>query len=87
MDHKNSIEWVRKRTEEYRSTRNGIGEVVEDLDEVGKLGSGFGSMDELEEVDIGRSGVTSPTYVNANLTPEQKAEVCDMLREFADYFA
>jgi hypothetical protein len=87
MDHKNSIEWVRKRTEEYRSTRNGIGEVVEDLDEVGKLGSGFGSMDELEEVDIGCSGVASPTYVNANLTSEQKAEVCDMLREFADYFA
>jgi hypothetical protein len=27
------------------------------------------------------------TYVNANLMPEQKAEVCDVLREFIDCFA
>jgi hypothetical protein len=27
--------------------------VVEDLDELGKLGRGFSSMDNLEEIDIG----------------------------------
>jgi hypothetical protein len=41
---------------------------VEDLDYVGKLGSRFVSMDELEEADIGDGSIRRPTYVNANLT-------------------
>jgi hypothetical protein len=31
---------------------NSIGEFVEDFDEVGKLGNGFESVDELEEMNI-----------------------------------
>jgi hypothetical protein len=33
----NNIRWLQKRTEEYRSLKNDIGEVVEDFDEIGKL--------------------------------------------------
>jgi hypothetical protein len=51
------------------------GELVEDFDEVGKLGSGFTSIDELEEVDIGDGITLWATYVNASLTSEQKSEV------------
>jgi hypothetical protein len=75
MNHEGSIEWLRKRTEEYRSTRSGMGEVVEDLDEMGKLGSRFLSLDELVEANIGQDGVTRPTYVNTNLA---RCAVCFM---------
>jgi hypothetical protein len=38
--------------------------VVEDLDELGKPGQGFSSMDNLEKVDIGDGVVAQPTYVS-----------------------
>jgi hypothetical protein len=60
------------RTTEYcSSTNNAIG-VVEDLDELGKLGRGFSSMDDLEEIDIGDGVVPRPTYVSAHLDVNQK---------------
>jgi hypothetical protein len=46
--------------------------VVEDLDELGKLGRGFSSMDDLEKVDIGDGVVPRPTYVSAHLNMSQK---------------
>jgi hypothetical protein len=46
--------------------------VVEDLDELGKLGQGFSSMDNLEKVDIGDGVVPRPTYVSARLNTDQK---------------
>jgi hypothetical protein len=48
-----SIEWLARQREEYCSTKNGMGGTVKDFDEVGKLGHGFVSVDELEEVGIG----------------------------------
>jgi hypothetical protein len=48
--------------------------VVEDLDELGKLGRGFSSMDNLEEIDIGDGVVPRPTYVSARLDVNQKIE-------------
>jgi hypothetical protein len=60
---------------------------VSNFDEVGKLGSGFASLDELEEMGIGDGSVKQPTYVNTNLPSEQKVKVCDMLWEFVDCFA
>jgi hypothetical protein len=39
--------------------------VVEELDELGKLGRGFSSMDDLEKVDIGAGVIPRPTYVSA----------------------
>jgi hypothetical protein len=43
--------------------------MVEDFDDVVKLGCGFSAVDELNEIDI-RDGVNRhPTYINKNLTP------------------
>jgi hypothetical protein len=44
-----SIRWLQKWADEYRSSKNNAKEVVDDFDEIGKLGSGFMSMDALEE--------------------------------------
>jgi hypothetical protein len=52
MSKGDTIKWLKKRTEDYRSAMNNIGEFVEDFDEVGKLGNGFESLDELEEMNI-----------------------------------
>jgi hypothetical protein len=46
--------------------------MVEDLDELGNLGRGFSSMDDLEKVDIGDGVVLQPTYVSARLNMSQK---------------
>jgi hypothetical protein len=56
------LEWLSRRTVEYRSSMDDAMGVVEDLDELGKLGRGFSSMDDLEEVDIGDGVVSQPTY-------------------------
>jgi hypothetical protein len=61
------------------STDNAIG-VVEDLDELGKLGQGFSSMDDLEEMDIGDGVVPRPTYVSARLDVKQKHEIIELLK-------
>ena len=53
----------------------------------GKLGHGFTSADELEEVDIGSGDRPRPTYVSTKLDPEYKRELVDLLKEFKDYFA
>ena len=53
----------------------------------GKLGHGFTSADELEEVDIVSGDRPRPTYVSAKLDPEYKRELVDLLEEFIDYFA
>jgi hypothetical protein len=45
--------------------------MVEDLDELGKLGRGFSSIDNLEKVDIGDVVVPRPTYVSASLNISQ----------------
>ena len=53
----------------------------------GKLGHGFTSTDELEEVDIGPGDRPKPTYVSAKLDPEYKRELIDLLKEFKHCFA
>ena len=53
----------------------------------GKLGHGFTSADELEEVDIRFRDRPRPTYVSAKLDPEYKRELIDLLKEFNDCFA
>ena len=53
----------------------------------GKLGHGFMSVDELEEIDI--SPVDRPwlMYESVELDPEYKQELIDLLKEFKDCFA
>ena len=53
----------------------------------GKLGHGFTSADELEEIDIGSGDRPRPTYVSAKLDPEYKQELVNILKEFKDCFA
>ena len=45
----------------------------------GKLGHGFTSADELEEIDIGPGDRPRPMYVSAKLDPEYKQELIDLL--------
>jgi hypothetical protein len=61
--------------------------VVDDFDEVGKLESGFMSMDTLEEVDIGDGTCLRVIYLKANLPKAMKEELCRLLKGFVDYFA
>jgi hypothetical protein len=72
---------------EYRVGRTDASEVVEDFDEVRKLGQGFALVDKLEEVNLGRDGVARPTYMNENLPEEHKCRMSELLREFNDCFA
>jgi hypothetical protein len=52
MSVNKDLEWLSRRTTEYCSyTDNAMG-MVEDLDELEKLGQGFSSMDNLEKIDI-----------------------------------
>ena len=46
----------------------------------GKLGHGFTSADELEEIDIGPGDRPRPMYVSAKSDPEYKLELIDLLR-------
>jgi hypothetical protein len=65
------LEWLGRWTAEYRSSKDdGMG-MVEDLDELGKLGRNFSSMDDLEKVDICDGVVSRPTYVSAHLNTSQ----------------
>jgi hypothetical protein len=81
------LEWLSRRTAEYRSSKDDAMGVVEDLDELGKLGRGFSSMDNLEEVDIGDGVVSQPTYVSARLNTVQKQEIIELLKAYTCCFA
>jgi hypothetical protein len=65
------LEWLSRWTVEYRSSKDDAMGVVEDLDELGKLGRGFSSMGDLEKVDIGHGVIPRPTYVTAHLNTSQ----------------
>jgi hypothetical protein len=62
------LELLSRRTTEYCSSKDNAMGVVEDLDQLGKLGRGFSSMDDLEKVDIGDGVIPRPTYVSACLS-------------------
>jgi hypothetical protein len=81
------LEWLGRWTEEYHSSKDNAMGVVEDLDEIGKLGLGFSSMDDLDKVDIGDGVIPPPTYVSACLTPGQEDEICKLLKAYMCCFA
>nr|AAX96785.1 retrotransposon protein, putative, unclassified [Oryza sativa Japonica Group]ABA92547.1 retrotransposon protein, putative, unclassified [Oryza sativa Japonica Group] len=82
-----NLEWLQKRVQEYRSTKNDIGETIEDFDEVEKLGQGFTSADPLKEVDIGDGTKPRPTFVNKYMRADYKVKVIELLKEYIDCFA
>jgi hypothetical protein len=57
---------------EYRSSKDNAMGMVEDLDELGKLGRGFSSMDDIEKVYIGDGVVPRATYGSARLNMSKK---------------
>ena len=80
-------DWLMERIEHYRSRTNDMCEAIEDIEDMDKLGQGFTSTDPLEKIDIGDGSVPRPTFVNANLSAEYKADLIRLLKEYVDCFA
>ncbi|KAK1693420.1 hypothetical protein QYE76_010117 [Lolium multiflorum] len=53
----------------------------------GKLGYGFTSADELEEVDIGPGDKPRPTFISKRLDPHLRGQMIALLKEYPDCFA
>jgi hypothetical protein len=83
----NGIEWPMKQVEEYCSSKNGMGDTVEDFDEIRKLGHGFSLVVEIKEIDIDDMTIGRPTYINSNLSKEQKEVVHVLLKGFSNCFS
>ncbi|KAK1697124.1 hypothetical protein QYE76_013821 [Lolium multiflorum] len=58
-----------------------------DLTGDGKLGYGFTSADELEEVDIGPGDKPRPTFISKKLDPHLRSQMIALLKEYPDCFA
>ena len=82
-----SVEWRQQCIEHYRDKANDMCEAIEDLGDLDKLGQGFTSVDPLETVDIGDDSIPRPTFVNANLLDDCKADLIKLLKEYVDCFA
>jgi hypothetical protein len=72
LSKEDSIVWLQRRAAEYWDQRGSAGKTMEDFDDFGKLGQGFASVDELEEIDLGEGSVPRPTYVSVNLPNDRK---------------
>jgi hypothetical protein len=82
-----NLEWLHKRVEHYRAKKNDMCEAIEESEDLDKLGQGFTSPNPLEEVDIGDGVTPSPTFVKRNFDVDYKANLIELLKEYADYFA
>jgi hypothetical protein len=69
------LEWLHHRTKSYRPGKDGASGVIKDLENEGKLGQGFSSVDKLDEVDMGDGSTHRPMYISANLPKDQKEQV------------
>jgi hypothetical protein len=58
-----------------------------DLTDDGKLGYGFTSADELEEIDIGLGDKPRPTFVSKKLHSCLREPMIALLKEYTDCFA
>jgi hypothetical protein len=61
--------------------------ICSDLADDGKLGYGFTSADELEEVDIGPGDKPRPTFISKKFDPSLREPMIALLREYSDCFA
>jgi hypothetical protein len=83
MSTQKNVEWLQHCMEHFQSNMNDMYEVIEDFEEVEKLGQVFS----LEEIDVG-DGVTSrPRFVNKNMSLEHKDAITKLLKEYVDCFA
>ena len=79
--------WLQSRLDKYRAERNDMCEAIEEPDDMDKLGQGFTSVDQLEEVDIGDGTISRPTFVKRNLEADYKSELIALVKEYVDCFA
>jgi hypothetical protein len=86
MSTQKNVNWLRRCTEQYRSTMNDMCEAIEDFDEVEKLGQCFSSADPLEEIDIGDGITPRLIFVNKNMSLEHKDTVIKLLKDYVDCF-
>jgi hypothetical protein len=61
--------------------------ICSDLADDGKLGYGFTSADELEEVNIGPGDKPRPTFVSKKLDPSPREPMIALLKEYSNCFA
>jgi hypothetical protein len=87
MSTQKNAEWLRHCTEQYRSTINDMCEVIEDFDEVQKIGQDFSSADPLEEIDLGDGITPRLTFVNKNMSLEHKDAIIKLRKDYVDCFA
>jgi hypothetical protein len=57
------------------------------IEDEGKLGHGFTSVDELEKIDLGDGSKPRPTYISAKLEEDYNKELIALLKKFKDCFA
>jgi hypothetical protein len=86
MSMQKNVEWLWHRTEQYRSITNDMCKIIEDSNEVEKLGQGFSSVDPLKEIDIGDGTTLRPTFVNKNMFLEHKDAIIKLLKDYVDCF-
>jgi hypothetical protein len=84
MSTQKNVEWLRHHTKQYPSTTNDMCEVIEDFDEVEKLGQCFSLANPLEEIDIGDGITPRPTFVNKNMSLEHNDAIIKLLRDYID---
>jgi hypothetical protein len=72
--------------QEYRSSKSDMGGMVDSFEEMGKLGCGFCSLDDLDAVNLGNEVIQHPTYMSVKLTDEQRVQMCELLREYVCCF-
>jgi hypothetical protein len=87
VSKENALEWLHQHNKDHKDGKPELSEVVEDFDDVGKLGQGFALVDDLVEIDVGQGSDNRQTYMSANLQGDQREMMCDILKEFANYFA
>jgi hypothetical protein len=61
--------------------------ICSDLTGDGKLGYGFTSADELEEIDNGPGDKPRPTFISKKLDPSLREPTIALLKEYSDCFA
>jgi hypothetical protein len=61
--------------------------ICSDLTGNWKLGYGFTSVDELEEIDIGPGDKPHPTFISKKLDPSLREPTIALLKEYSDCFA
>jgi hypothetical protein len=61
--------------------------ICSNLADDGKLGYGFTSADELEEVEIGPADKPRPTFISKKLDPSLQEPMIALLKEYSDCFA